>query len=217
MIRARRGLRRQLGKCEFGWGHCRPWSGKKKESIIRVFRPRNIGHVLAIAPSADRGIHRFPLVSANGSYHRMRYHSRSGLRLARGVKNGAGIFAVPVIRDFLLTHQWLRELNRRGFRTVVDVYFRLPADEIVLVGQYNERKTQCTAGGRPLWRRAKAYIRDHRTEIEAREIHSTRWLLQTHGVAVRSGCTCRGIFCGCEYCMKGQSKSRDIRARWQSS
>lgn len=35
------------------------------------------------------------------------------LRKPRGVLPG-GIFAVPVTRNFFISHQWLRELKRRG-------------------------------------------------------------------------------------------------------
>jgi len=60
---------------------------------------------------------------------------RSGIR-ARTRK--LGIYAMPVLANFLVTHQWLRELKRTGARTFGAVYFRIPDDEHVLVGRYNE-------------------------------------------------------------------------------
>ena len=146
---------------------------------------------------------------------------RSGLRLARGMeRQKTGIFALPVIGNFLLTHQWVRELKRQGFRTAVGVYFRIPDEQPVLVGQYNQEKTQCTAA------QAAAKFRTEQAlgfesivprSITAREIHAIRSLPQTLGWRYFPGAHERGIFCGCEYCMKGQFKSKSIRERWEKS
>ena len=35
-----------------------------------------------------------------------------------------GVFAVPVTPNFFITHQWLREMRRRGVRMTA-VYFRI--------------------------------------------------------------------------------------------
>lgn len=42
-----------------------------------------------------------------------------------------GVFALPVTANFLISHQWVREIKRRGFRSAVGVYFQrqLPAHE----------------------------------------------------------------------------------------
>lgn len=65
---------------------------------------------------------------------------KSGLRAGR-----RGVFAMPVTRDFSVTHQWSRELRRRGVRTFVCVQFRIADDEPVTVGVYNGEKTSMTA------------------------------------------------------------------------
>lgn len=36
------------------------------------------------------------------------------------------------MRNFFATHQWLRELKRRGCRMIVGVYFKIPDDEALL-------------------------------------------------------------------------------------
>lgn len=56
-----------------------------------------------------------------------------------------GIFCMPVIEDFYATHQWARELMRFGLRNPCGVYFRLPDDETVWYGQYNDRHVKATA------------------------------------------------------------------------
>ena len=66
--------------------------------------------------------------------------ARNGLRAGR-----RGMFCVPVTRDHSLTHQWARELKRRGARTLVCVQLRVPDDERVSVGAYNGDRVAMTA------------------------------------------------------------------------
>ena len=68
---------------------------------------------------------------------------RSGIALSkwRGV-----IYFMPVVENHFISHQWLRELKRRGARVLVGVYFRLPSDETVWVGKYNEPHQQVPLG-----------------------------------------------------------------------
>src|SRR6266536_2228715 len=61
---------------------------------------------------------------------------RSGLR---------GVYAMPVVPNFATTHQWARELKRRGNRTLICVQFKIPDVEPVLVGKYNGEKLEMTA------------------------------------------------------------------------
>ena len=65
---------------------------------------------------------------------------RNGIRrLRRAVGNfPGGVFAVPVTRNFYVSHQWLRELKRRNQGAIVGVYFRVPDEERVWVGHYNQ-------------------------------------------------------------------------------
>ena len=50
-----------------------------------------------------------------------------------------GVFCMPILPDHFVSHQWLRELKRRGQRTLVAVDFRLPSDEPVWFGHYGAR------------------------------------------------------------------------------
>ena len=52
---------------------------------------------------------------------------------------------MPVMRNFYVSHQWLRELKRRGRGEIVGVYFRIADDETVWVGHYNQAHQQMTA------------------------------------------------------------------------
>ena len=59
-----------------------------------------------------------------------------------------GVYCMPVIGNFFITHQWLREMKRThpGFKTFVGVYFRVPSSEPVYVGHYNRNHGLKTAG-----------------------------------------------------------------------
>jgi hypothetical protein len=57
------------------------------------------------------------------------------------------VFATPVLKDFSTSHQWLRELKRRGVRTIAAIQFRIPDDEPVKVGRYNHEPLDTTAVG----------------------------------------------------------------------
>lgn len=56
-----------------------------------------------------------------------------------------GVFCMPVSDDFFATHQWARELMRFGLRNPQGVYFRIPDDQEVLFGRYNEKHRKGTA------------------------------------------------------------------------
>jgi hypothetical protein len=73
---------------------------------------------------------------------------RAGLRFP---KYRGGVYALPVLPNFFTSHQWLRELKRRGTRTIVAVYFRIPDTEPVLVGRYNREHVALTAGEAAAW------------------------------------------------------------------
>lgn len=69
-----------------------------------------------------------------------RHVAKSGLKThrTRHVDIPFALFAVPVIPNFTLSHQWVRELKRRGDKLMSGVYFRIPDEEQVFVGGYNQ-------------------------------------------------------------------------------
>lgn len=56
-----------------------------------------------------------------------------------------GVFAVPVSQDFMLSHQWLRELRRGTSEPLCAVYFRIDDNEIVHWGRYRQPHVEVTA------------------------------------------------------------------------
>ena len=50
---------------------------------------------------------------------------RSGIRAVSGGHEGvSGVYCLPVLPSYQITHQWVRELRRGGQRTLVAVYFQ---------------------------------------------------------------------------------------------
>src|SRR6476646_4426847 len=68
---------------------------------------------------------------------RIRRNGIRRLRRAWGEFPG-GVFAVPVTRNFYVSHQWLRELKRRNQGQIAGIYFRIADVERVWVGHYNQ-------------------------------------------------------------------------------
>lgn len=126
---------------------------------------------------------------------------------------------MPVVPNYLISHQWVRELKKRGFRVAVGVYFRIADDEKVFAGLYNSEKKLTTAS------QALAWLKDNETlgyeviiprSINASEVRSIRSLPQGIGWRHFPGAHERGIFCGCDYCQRGAIKSRRIRERYEA-
>jgi hypothetical protein len=148
---------------------------------------------------------------------------RSGLKLPRLPVQAVegrpvGVFALPVVQDFVVSHQWVRELKRRGFKVAVGVYFRVPDAQEVWAGRYNEDKKPMSAA------QATARLANERSlgyeviiprSVAPSEIQSVRALPQTVGWRYFPGAHGRGIFCGCKYCQRGQAKSRAIQQRYE--
>jgi hypothetical protein len=64
---------------------------------------------------------------------------RTGIRLPpEHPRRPSGVFAMPILQSYFVSHQWLRELKRRGARTLIGVYFRIPDGEPVIVGHFRE-------------------------------------------------------------------------------
>ena len=128
-----------------------------------------------------------------------------------------GTYAVPITRDFYLSHQWLRELKRRGGRTISAVYFRIPDDELVWVGHYNHAHQSMTAA-----EAVAVFMAAENREgweviiprrVEAKEVHRTKVLPQILGWRYFPGAKGQPPFCPCAYCTRGDFGSRRLRAR----
>src|SRR5689334_6832557 len=132
----------------------------------------------------------------------IRRNGISRLRQAWGDRP-AGIFAVPVTRDFYISHQWLRELKRRGQGAISGVYFRLAYEEPVWVGHFGRAHRRMTAADAV----AEFLVAESREgweviiprSIAAKEVHRVRSLPQVVGWRYSPGAKGKPPFCTCKY------------------
>jgi hypothetical protein len=128
------------------------------------------------------------------------------------------VFATPVLKDFMVSHQWLRELKRWGVRTIAAVQFRIPDDEPVRVGHFGQDALETTAVG------AVRVFRQHQSglglevmisrRIQPEEL--VRIYVPTQIVGWRFSPTAKGRKpCGCPYCARGEIKSRKRREAYE--
>ena len=148
---------------------------------------------------------------------------RNGIRRMRKRAGDfpGGLYAVPVTRNFYLSHQWLRELKRKNQGAIAGVYFRIADEERVWVGHYNQAHQWMSA--------AEAIAAFQNAEdaqgweviiprrIEADEIHRTRRLAQVVGWRFSPGSKGRPPFCACKFCTRGEYGSARLRKRLGSS
>ena len=151
--------------------------------------------------------------------------SRSALIQRNGVRRlrkpfgdcPGGVFAVPVVRNFSISHQWLRELKRRNAGAIVGIYFRIPDDDIVWVGHYNQNHRQMSA--------AESVAEFDEADdpqgwqvviprrIDAKEIHRIRTLPQVVGWRFSPTSKGKKPFCPCKFCTRGEFGAQKLRIR----
>jgi hypothetical protein len=129
------------------------------------------------------------------------------------------VYATPVLKDFMISHQWLRELKGRGVRTIAAIQFRIPDGEPVMVGPFGAEPLESTAAG------ATRVFMEHKSglglqvmiprKILAKEITRTYLPPQLIGWRYYPEAHGKPPFCGCEYCQRGVIKSRKIRAKYK--
>jgi hypothetical protein len=149
-----------------------------------------------------------------------RHIRRAGIKMAdtAQVPDGAGVFCMPVLPSYLVSHQWLRELKRSGQRTIVGVYFRLPRDERIWIGHYNREHQEMPAGeaigllmrtNEPL-----GYQIIVPRAIAASEVFAIRRVSQVTGWRYAPGAHQKPWLCPCPLCLpKGSVRSRALRQR----
>jgi hypothetical protein len=132
-----------------------------------------------------------------------------------GIRGGRrGVFGLPVTRRFAVTHQWSRELKRRGVRSLVCIQFRLPDDERVSVGAYNGEKLWMTAA------QAASTVEDHTAptglevvvprRIQPKEIVRIYPAPKLVGWRYYPDAKGRRPFCHCRYCNRGEIRAKRL-------
>jgi hypothetical protein len=144
---------------------------------------------------------------------------RNGIsRLRKSPTYPPGIFAMPVTRNFYVSHQWLRELKRRGHGPVASVYFRIGDREIVWIGHYNRPHVRMTAAqALALMDRqqpAEGFQVIVPRRIERGEIHRVRRLPQVLGWRYFPDSHGKKP-CSCPICVRGTYGARKIREKYE--
>jgi hypothetical protein len=145
---------------------------------------------------------------------------RNGItRLRKTISGPNGVFAMPVMRNFYISHQWLRELKRSGAGAIAGVYFRIPDEQLVWVGHYNQAHQRMTAT------EAVSIIQNAEMpegfevivprRIDAKEIHRIRMLPQVIGWRYYPGAHKKKP-CGCPYCQRGQYGAKRLREKYEA-
>lgn len=143
----------------------------------------------------------------------------NGIRRLRRARQGSpgGIFAVPVTRSFVVSHQWLRELKRRNQGPHAGVYFRIPDDVQVWVGHYGQHHRWMSAAEAVAEFIAAADAQGWEVvvprRIEAAEIHRIRQLPQVVGWRFSPTSKGKPPFCTCPFCTRGDYGARRLRER----
>lgn len=140
---------------------------------------------------------------------------KTGIKLGKIIN---GIYCMPVTQNFLVSHQWLRELKRSGVKNIVGVYFRLNSAEKVWAAHYNQVHKEITIGTAikhllqledPL-----GYEIIILRKIEASEILYTRDLPQVLGWRYKPHSKETRPYCTCPYCIPvGSIKSKKLKDR----
>ncbi|MDB5206810.1 MAG: hypothetical protein JWR72_1885 [Flavisolibacter sp.] len=139
---------------------------------------------------------------------------KNGIKIG---KHRQGIFCMPVLTNFYLSHQWLRELKRSGVKTFVGVYFKMDSKARVYAGRYNQEHRHIELGEAikeiqaiddPL---GYEIIIDRK--IEAKEVDKIKNLPQNIGWRYKP--RANGLKpCGCDYCIKSTIKGNRVRQKY---
>ena len=144
---------------------------------------------------------------------------RNGIRRLRQAVGSSpgGVFAVPVTRSFYISQLWLRELKRNNRGPISAVYFRIPDEEEVWVGHYNQGHKWMLASEAVAEFMAAEDARGWEVVIPRRinpsEIHKTRRIPQVIGWRFSPNAKGNPPFCTCKFCVRGEYGARRLRER----
>lgn len=143
---------------------------------------------------------------------------RTGIAMSRARNGNKGVFCFPITTDFSVTHQWCRELKRSGARTLVCIQFRIPDQEAVTVGRYNDRVRLNTPASQ-----AVGIVQSHSGPFGL-EVIVHRRIRPTEIVRIYPAPTVTGWryspeskgrhpFCFCQFCNRGEIRAQRLISR----
>jgi hypothetical protein len=144
---------------------------------------------------------------------------RGGIKVVKQAwRENNGVFLSAQTEDYSQTHQWYREVQRLRGVPKLAARVRIPDEEEVLIGKYNEQHIEVTAA------KAIAMTREHKgpaglevilpRSISPAEILKTYRLPKAVGWRYHPGA--KGTRpCGCSYCQRGEPGGRKLRDRYE--
>jgi hypothetical protein len=152
----------------------------------------------------------------------LRRIQRAGIKAEATCFGSTGVFAMPVIPNYVVSHQWARELRKWGRGRIIAVYFRVPDGEPVKIGRYSRPHEDMTAA------QAVAAIMRQGSDALGYEViipHSippqaiSRTRIISSRVGWRHYPSAHGRRpCGCPACVaRGEYNSQRLRERFESS
>ena len=146
---------------------------------------------------------------------------RNGIKKSKyGWGNIIGVYAFPQTENFVVNHQWMRELRRRNHPNLLAARIRISDSELVYIGKYNEEHLEVTAA------EAVGISRRHTDPLGLEVIIPKPILPKQVGSIYKppkvSGWRyypgSRGVKpCGCPYCQRGEPFNRRIRERYENT
>jgi hypothetical protein len=147
---------------------------------------------------------------------RIRHH---GIRVTKSKwRKLNGVFLFPLTENFVVSHQWMRELRRRRGQSLLAARIRVDDAEPVLVGKYNEEHVQVHAA------EAIGIARKHQDpmglevilprSVKPKEIESVYRPPKVVGWRYYPAARGRRP-CGCPYCQKGEPFGKRLREAYE--
>ena len=145
---------------------------------------------------------------------------RNGLKKSRVARVGTrGVFCFPQTENFVLNHQWMRELRRFRGLNLMAARFRVEDSQPVLIGRFNEEYLEVSAA------ESVGIARQHDSPLGLevilpravlpKELQSFYRPPKVSGWRYYPEARGRQP-CGCPYCQRGEPYSRRIRERYNS-
>jgi len=162
-----------------------------------------------------------PICTHLTSEKNVRHILRTGIKaqsMSALNKDSKGVYCMPLLPNYYVSHQWLREIKRgSGHTNLIAIDFRLPANEIVLVGHYSQPKNQFTISeAAKLIMTVKdplGYEIFLPRSVKAVEIQKVRSVPQIIGWRYHP--KAKGTEpCTCDCCIKGQYGANKLRERF---
>jgi hypothetical protein len=144
------------------------------------------------------------------------YCEFEGQQLNKELKKA--VYCMPILQNYYISHQWLRELKRGGQKNFVGIYFRIESEQLVWVGRYNQPHIQLTVNeaiaiimNTP---KPQGYEIIIPRAINSSEIHKVKHLPQVLGWRYCPKAHSNKPTCACPMCIPiGSIKSNKLRER----